>query len=266
MSDNIMLPIPCRVHQIIRETEAEFTFRILYQGIMPKDGQFFQLSIPKVGEAPISVSGRGDGYVEFTIRKVGRLTEGVFNLREGNLLYMRGPYGTSWPTKELENHDLIVVTSGTGMAPVRTLLKHFADHPKIRKEVYLVGGFKDRNSTLFEDDRRYFDTCFHTVYPLSREKEVLPGYAFGRVTSFLLEIPVEEMCDCSIVITGAPAVIASSAQHFLERGVNPERIWVSLERKMSCAVGKCGHCKMNSTYVCLEGPVFPYTRASQLFD
>ena len=129
-----------------------------------------------------------------------------------------------------------------------------------------MGGFKDRHSTLFDEDRAYFDTCFHTVYPLSREKEKLPGYECGRVTLFLEQIPVESMTDYNIVITGAPAVIETTAKHFFERGVPPERIWVSLERKMSCAVGKCGHCKMNGTYVCLEGPVFNYTVACQLFD
>ena len=113
MEKNIMQPVPCRVDKIIRETEAEFTFRILYDG-ETKNGQFFQLSIPKVGEAPISISGKGEGYVEFTIRKVGRLTEGVFGLREGNQIYMRGPYGNSWPVELFENKDLIVVTSGIG--------------------------------------------------------------------------------------------------------------------------------------------------------
>ena len=99
--NNIMAPVPCRVDKIIRETAAEFTFRILFHGTSGH-GQFFQLSIPKVGEAPISISGREDGYVEFTIRKVGQLTEGVFNLREGDQLYMRGPYGTCWPVAQLE--------------------------------------------------------------------------------------------------------------------------------------------------------------------
>ena len=265
MSENIMTPVPCRVDKIVHETEAEFTFRILYDG-ESRYGQFFQLSIPKVGEAPISISGKGDGYVEFTIRKVGRLTEGVFNLREGDLLYMRGPYGTSWPVEQMEGKDLIVVTSGTGLAPVRTTLKHFADNPKIRREVYLIAGFKDRNSTLFDEDRAYFNSCFHTVYPLSRETEQLPGFECGRVTAFLDRIPLESMEDYNIIITGAPAVIESAAADFIARGAAAEKIWVSLERKMSCAVGKCGHCKMNGTYVCLEGPVFNYTKARQLFD
>ena len=262
---NIMKPAPYRVLQIIRQTKAEYTFRVEYPG-ETKNGQFFMLSVPRIGEAPISISGKGDGYVEFTIRKVGRLTEGVFGLEEGQTLFMRGPYGTSWPVEELENKNLVAVTSGTGLAPIRTTLMHFANHPEIRKEVYLVAGFKDRNSTLFYDDRELFRQCFHAVYPLSREKEKLPGYECGRVTGFLDEIPVETLEDCHFIITGAPAVISSVTEHFLKRGAVPDNIWVSFERRMQCGVGKCGHCKINGVYVCLEGPVFNYTQARMLFD
>ena len=266
MSENIMMPVPRRIDKIVHETVAEFTFRILYDGDV-QPGQFFQLSIPKVGEAPISVSGKGDGYIEFTIRKVGNLTEGIFNLQEGNLLYARGPYGNPWPVEHLEHKDLIVVTSGTGLAPVRMLLRHFADNPDIRKKVYLIAGFKDRNSTLFEEDRQIFKDNFdEAIYPLSREKEKLPGFECGRVTVFLDKVPVEQLDDYNIVITGAPAVIKSTSEYFISKGTDASRIWVSLERKMQCAVGKCGHCKMNGTYVCLEGPVFNYTVASRMFD
>lgn len=262
---DIMKPEPHRVLQIVRQTRAEYTFRVEYQG-KSDHGQFFMLSIPRVGEAPISISGRGEGFVEFTIRKVGRLTEGVFGLQEGDILFMRGPYGTHWPVEKMEHKNLIAVTSGTGLAPIRTSLMHFIEHPEVRKEVYLVAGFKDRNSTLFDEDREEFNKYFHTVYPLSREKEKLPGYECGRVTAFLDQIPFEEMDDCSFIITGAPAVIASVTEHFLARGAEPEQIWVSFERRMQCAVGKCGHCKINGVYVCLEGPVFNYTQAREMFD
>ena len=262
---NIMKPEPHRVLKIVRQTRAEYTFRVEWPG-ETKNGQFFMLSLPRQGEAPISISGKGDGYVEFTIRKVGRLTEGVFGLEEGGTLFMRGPYGSSWPVEEIENQNLVVVTSGTGLAPVRTTLMHFAQNDDIRKEVYLIAGFKDRNSTLFDDDREMFREKFHVVYPLSREKEKLPGYEVGRVTAFLKDIPDEVVKDTNFVITGAPAVIEAVTNEFLERGAQPERIWVSFERRMQCAVGKCGHCKMNGVYVCLEGPVFNFTEAREMFD
>ena len=262
---NIMKPEPHRVLKIVRQTRAEYTFRVEWPGVT-RDGQFFMLSLPREGEAPISISGRGPGYVEFTIRKVGRLTEGVFGLEEGGLLYMRGPYGSHWPVEKLENENLIVVTSGTGLAPVRTSLMHFIEHPEARREVYLIAGFKDRHSTLFDEDREMFSQHFHTVYPLSREKEKLPGYETGRVTFFLKDIPDEVVSTANYIITGAPAVIASVTEEFLGRGAAPEKIWVSFERRMQCAVGKCGHCKMNGVYVCLEGPVFNFTQAREMFD
>lgn len=128
--NNIMLPAPHKILKVVKETRAEYTFRVAYEG-ETRHGQFFQLSIPKVGEAPISVSGKGEGWVEFTIRKVGRLTEGIFGLGAGDLLFMRGPYGNSFPVEEFEGKDLVVICGGTGMAPVKTLLNHFYDHPEV---------------------------------------------------------------------------------------------------------------------------------------
>lgn len=261
--EDIMRPLPHNILSIVRQTEAEYTFRVEFEG-KTDHGQFFQLSLPKIGEAPISISGKGEGYVEFTIRKVGRLTDALFALRPGSILFMRGPYGHPFPVKDFENKSLVVVTSGTGLAPVKTMITHFYDHPEICKEVYLISGFKDSHSVLFNEERAKFAERFHTTYCLSREEA--PGYETGRVTKFITDIPFDTFDDYNVVIVGAPAVMASGAETFMKMGVPAEKIWVSFERKMSCAVGKCGHCKINETYVCLEGPVFNYTKAQELFD
>ena len=113
---DIMQPTPHMILDIVRQTEAEHTFRVEFDG-KTDHGQFFQLSLPTVGEAPISISGKGDGYVEFTIRKVGRLTDALFGLRSGTTIFMRGPYGHPFPVSEFENKNLVVITSGTGLAP-----------------------------------------------------------------------------------------------------------------------------------------------------
>ena len=142
--ENIMKPEPHKIVSVIRQTAAEFTIRVACDKD-PGYGQFFQLSLPKIGEAPISVCGKGPGYVEFTIRKVGRLTGGVFDLKAGDTLFMRGPYGNAFPVDQFENKDLLVICGGTGMSPVKTTLTHFYDHPEICKSVYLIAGFKDIN-------------------------------------------------------------------------------------------------------------------------
>ena len=261
--DNTMLPRPHRILKVIRETKAEYTFRVEYSG-SSLHGQFFMLSIPKVGEAPISVSGRGDGFVEFTIRKIGRLTEGIFGLNEGDNLFMRGPYGNCFPLEKFEGKDLAVICGGTGMAPVRTMLRHFAENPEKCRSLHLITGFKDADSVLFSDELEQFRRSFHTVCCLDNSEA--EGFRRGFVTEYIDEIPFKSFEDFNVVIVGPSVMMSAAAKKCMALGVPPEKIWVSFERKMSCAVGKCGHCKINETYVCLEGPVFNYTVAKGLFD
>ncbi len=261
--NNIMLPQPYRIISILKETKAEYTFRVACRKEI-KNGQFFELSIPKIGEAPISVSGKGDGYVEFTIRKIGRLTGGIFGLAAGDTLFMRGPYGNAFPVEQFEGKDLVVICGGTGMAPVKTTINYFYDHPEICRSVHIIAGFKNIDSVLFTEELEKFSRKFHTIYCLDNSEA--PGFHKGFVTQYVKEVPFRDFKDYNVVIVGPPAMMNFTARECLANGAAPEKIWLSFERKMSCAVGKCGHCKINETYVCLEGPVFNYTKAKDLLD
>ncbi len=261
--NDIMMPEPCCILRIVHETKAEFTFRVAFD--KPSEhGQFCMLSIPKVGEAPISISGRGEGYAEFTIRKVGRLTEGVFGLHAGEDLFLRGPYGNPWPIDRFYGKHLVVISGGTGIAPVRTLLNYFYDHMELLPSLYLISGFKDVSGALFDDDRAKWSNRFNTVYTL--DDSTAQGFETGMVTAHIDKIPLESFDDYNIAIVGPPAMMHFAALKSMELGASEDKIWVSFERKMSCAVGKCGHCKINETYVCLEGPVLHYPKARCLFD
>jgi len=260
---DIMMPWPARILDIIKETAAEYTFRVACD-IQTRHGQFFQLSIPKVGEAPISISAKGDGWVEFTIRKVGRLTEGLFGLLPGSTLFLRGPYGNSFPVEEFDRQDLVVIAGGTGLAAVRSLMRHYADNRSTVGDVYLIAGFKDLNSVLFTEDLSYFKTVFKTVCTL--DSTSAEGFATGLVTEHIPAVPFRSMTGYNVVIVGPPVMMKFAAQACLDQGAAEERLWLSFERKMSCAVGKCGHCKINETYVCLEGPIFNYVKARDLID
>lgn len=261
--NNIMMPTPHKILKVIKETQAEYTFRVECD-LETQHGQFFQLSIPKVGEAPISVSGKGDGYVEFTIRKVGRLTEGIFGLAPGDMLFMRGPYGNAFPIEHFKHKHLAVICGGTGMAPVKTLLNYFYDNPQECESVHLIAGFKDPDCVLFTEEIEKFKKTFHTIPTLDNTSA--PGFETGMVTKHIEKIPFAEFDDYNVVIVGPPVMMHFAALECMKNGVPVEKIWVSFERKMSCAVGKCGHCKINETYVCLEGPVFNYSKARELFD
>lgn len=261
--NNITLPSPHKILKIIHETSAEYTFRVGYEGNV-NHGQFFVLSIPKVGEAPISVSGRGEDTVDFTIRKVGKLTNGIFGMREVDTLFMRGPYGNAFPVDDFKGKDLVVIAGGTGVSPVRSTLQYFADNINEINSVTFIAGFKDRNSVLFEEDLEKFRDKFTTYYALDTEES---GYfQKGFVTDFVKDIPFSQFDDYNVIVVGPPVMIKFTTQECVKNGADESKIWVSFERKMSCAVGKCGHCKINETYVCLEGPVFNYTKAKGLLD
>ena len=268
-AENIMKPEAHRILRITHETKAEFTFRVEFP-YPNRFGQFCMLSIPKAGEAPISISGKGDGYADFTIRKVGRLTDGVFELREGSMIFLRGPFGRPWPVEDVfsgAGQHLVIISGGTGLAPVRSMLNFYYAHPEAIRSLYLIAGFKDSTGVLFNEEREKWAQAghFHTIYTL--DDSSAPGFETGMVTAHIGRIPFADFGEnYHVAIVGPPPMMHFSALACLKEGVPEEKIWVSYERKMQCAVGKCGHCKINGTYVCLEGPVFHYPEAKKLFD
>jgi anaerobic sulfite reductase subunit B len=260
---NPVMPTPHKILKVTYETNAEYTFRVECSDSV-EHGQFYVLSIPKVGEAPISVSSRGDGWLEFTIRKVGRLTSGIFGLGAGDTIFMRGPYGNSFPVDDFRGKDLVVIAGGTGLAAVRSMLQHFHAHPEEVRSLTLITGFRNLDCVLFHEDLERFKENFRTIYCLDNMEA--EGFRKGFVTEYIKEVPFASFPDYNIVIVGPPAMINFSAKECLKNGADESRIWVSMERRMSCSVGKCGHCKIGGIYVCQEGPVFNYVKAKNLID
>ena len=125
IQDNPYVSFPSRILEVIRHTQKEYTFRMEYSGEV-RPGQFFEVSIPKYGEAPISVSGIGDHFVDLTIRRVGRVTNEVFEYYTGQSLLMRGPYGNGFDTSLYEEGEVLVIAGGTGVSPVRGVIDALA--------------------------------------------------------------------------------------------------------------------------------------------
>ena len=261
--NNVVKPIPCEIVEIKHETDLEWTFKVAAP-FEPTHGQFLQLSLPKIGEAPISVSGYGNGILEFTIRAVGKVTDEIFKKQVGDTLFLRGPYGHGWPVEKFEGKNMVVITGGTGLAPVRSMLRKFYNED-YAKSVTLISGFKNEAGIVFKDELAAWKEKFTTFYTLDRDQ--IEGWNVGFVTSFVKEIPFESFDgNYEVVIVGPPMMMHFTALEAVKCGVPEEKIWVSFERKMSCAVGKCGHCRIDEVYVCLDGPVFPYTIAKDLVD
>ena len=262
--DNIIQPVACEILDIKQESKQEYTFKVKTD-IRPAHGQFLQLSIPKIGEAPISVSSFGDGWMEFTIRSVGKVTNEIFAKRPGDELFLRGAYGNGWPMETFQRKHMVIITGGTGLAPVRSMLRKFEQEPDFTKSVHLICGFKNQEGILFRNELETWKNHFSTIYALDNEN--FPGWRKGFVTEFVKEIPFDTFGDAyEVVVVGPPPMMKFTARECTKCGVPDEKIWLSFERKMSCAVGKCGHCRIDEVYVCLDGPTFNYTRAKYLVD
>ena len=166
--NNPWLPQKHRILNIIEETDLESTFVVEFRDPQIRHGQFFQLSLPKIGEAPISVSSFTDSTVEFTIRRVGTLTNVLFDLHAEDDIYIRGPYGNGFPLEEFKGKHIAVIAGGTGVSPVRSTLHHYLNNPQDCRDVYVIAGFRDAQHVLFENDLRQWRQAkhFHTTLTL----------------------------------------------------------------------------------------------------
>ena len=262
-SNNPYIPFPSKILDIIKHTDKEYTFRMEFKGDV-KPGQFFEVSVPKYGEAPISVSGIGEDYVDLTIRKVGRVTGEVFEKGALDTLLMRGPYGNGFDVGEYENGEVIVVAGGTGVSPVRGVIEALSNTADA-KDKHVIVGFKSPDDMLFRDDLERWKDKLDLILTVDGAQEGYTGN-IGLVTQFIPDIELRDVENAKAVVVGPPPMMKFSVIGLLEKGYKEENIWVSQERKMCCGLGKCGHCRVGDKYICLDGPVFNYTESKDMMD
>lgn len=262
---NPVQPQACEILSVKKESRHEWTFRVATDA-KPAHGQFMQLSIPMIGEAPISVSAQGDGWLEFTIRSVGKVTNVIFEKEAGDTLFLRGPYGKGWPGGAVP-----------GQAPGGHHRRH-RPGPRPLHAQHAGGGPRALPSpcTSSPASRMRTALCSTASWRPGRrnsppsmpwDNDAKEGWRTGLVTTFVKEIPFDSFDgDYAVVVVGPPPMMKFTGLELMNNGVDAEKVWMSFERKMSCAVGKCGHCRIDEVYVCLDGPVFPYTVARDLVD
>ena len=267
---NILLPEPHKILDIRKMTDLEWLFRVEYKDASKiQFGQFMQISLPKVGECPISITNFSveENWIEFLIRKVGIVTDELFKLKPGTIMPMRGPYGKGFDLENYRGKNVIVVTGGSGLAPIRSFIDYIYKNPETVKSLELLFGFKDMDSVLFKEDLLKWRDTFNLTLTVDKGCGI-DGECVGLVTEYVpqLQLLHKNISDLEIIIVGPPAMMKYTALEFKRIGISDENIWLSFERKMSCAIGKCGHCRIDETYVCLEGPVFNYSKAKDLVD
>ena len=262
--NNEYLPFASEIMDIIKHTEIEYTFRMTYNGAV-KPGQFFEVSIPKFGEAPISVSGISDGLIDLTIRRVGRVTNEVFEHYIGSSLFLRGPYGNGFELENYRSKELVIVAGGTGVSPVRAVIDHFAHNPAEVESFTLLAGFKSPDDILFRKDFERWSQSVNIIMTVDFAEDDT-GYNIGRVTEYIPKLVLNDVSTATAIIVGPPVMMQFSARGLLDLGFREENMWISHERRMCCGIGKCGHCKIGDAYVCVDGPVFNYAYGKNLVD
>jgi len=259
------LPQPVQVSGAQRLTAQEVLLDIEPPRKSPLEhapGQFVQLTMPGIGEVPISICSsptRGPS-IQLCIRAAGNVTRALQHVRGGDWLALRGPYGNGFPMVELARKDVVIVAGGVGIAPLRALIDYIVDRRSRFQRVVVIYGARHPDSLLFRSDleRWRANPELELVITVDEADESWGGRT-GVATEPLAELELNSESTLAVVV-GPPVLFRFAAMELFEHGLDESRIFFSLERNFHCGIGKCGHCQLNDLYVCQDGPVFRLSR------
>ena len=259
-----MVPVPHRVASARRDTADTWTLALEPdEGAAPmsfQPGQFNMLYAFGVGEVPISICGdpAGDGAIEHTVRSVGAVTAAICASAPGDSLGVRGPFGSSWPLDSAHGRELVIVAGGIGLAPLRpTVLRAIAERPRFERVVVLYGGRTPDQLLYARELDAWRDAGLEVLVTVDSAGADWRG-SVGVVTTLLDAAGVGS--DAVAMLCGPEVMMRFGVAALRGRGIAAERIYLSIERNMKCAIVSCGHCQFGPTFMCREGPVMRYDR------
>ena len=261
------LPQIGRILHVEDMTAKDRFFRIeLKKPLGHRPGQFVMVSILGLGEAPISISNgpAGDNILEMVIRRIGRLTQAIHQLKAGDTLGIRGPYGSGFNLEDFYGKDVLFIAGGLGLVPLRSLITPIASEPRRYGRITLISGCRNPSEELYRDQLTQWTAEGMEVIRLVDGTENMPWeFGTGLVTD---PIPKMEMNAENIIaaLCGPPVMYKFVIKALSARTVRDDQIFVDLERRMKCGVGKCGHCQINEIYCCQDGPVFRFSDLSAI--
>jgi NAD(P)H-flavin reductase len=262
------LTTPMMVADVKRELEDVFTVGFdVPGGFAFRPGQFNMLYVHGVGEVPISISGdpADPTRLAHTIRSVGTVTRAMESLGAGSWLGVRGPYGTWWPLEEARARDVLFVTGGLGLAPLRAAILHVLAHRAHYGRVTILFGARSPSQLLYRADlerwRGRFDGWLEATVDRAGPDWFGP---VGPITRLVADVPVTP--ETAVLVCGPEIMMRFVVCELERRGVPDTSIGLSMERNMKRAVGLCGHCQLGPSFVCKDGPVYRFDRVAALFD
>jgi NAD(P)H-flavin reductase len=261
------LPRPCRITDVRRELDDTVTLVLDPgpDGLPFAPGQFTMLWRHGHGEVAISISGdpAEPQRLVHTIRGVGSVTRPLQDAQVGDVLGVRGPFGAGWPVDAARGGDLVIVAGGIGLAPLRpAVLAALADRPAFGRIVVLVGA-RQPDMVLYPHDLIAWDQDPTVEVAVTVDRPDADWWGpVGVVTRLLAGLDLDGP-NTTVLTCGPEIMMRFVAQEAAKQGVPADRIFVSMERNMQCAIGLCGHCQWGPDFVCADGPVFSWARASR---
>jgi sulfhydrogenase subunit gamma (sulfur reductase) len=260
----LYLPTFVRILDIkpLTDLEKVFTFELPNgRPLGHRPGQFVEVSVLGVGEAPISISSspsRSNKSFELCVRRVGDVTSALHNLKPGDKVGIRGPFGRGFPFEKFRGKDLLFAPGGLGLAPLRSLINQVIDERAMFGRVVILYGARNPGELLFKDELNHWDEMedVELYLTVDRGDDSWTGNT-GVITTLFRHISVYPR-NTVAATCGPPIMYRFVLMELFGKGISEGNIWLSLERRMKCGVGKCGHCQINNVYACQSGPVFSY--------
>jgi NAD(P)H-flavin reductase len=260
--ENIFLPREATIVRSVQATptETHFTLRMADgQPMEHEPGQIVELSLFGYGEIPVGIasSPTRKNTFDLVVRSVGRVSGAVTKLEKGQSVYVRGPLGHGFDLTKLRGQDVLIVAGGIGLCPTRSLIQYILDRRDEFKRFVLFYGAREPGLQLFTDDLAKWRTANDVEYyeTVDRSDPSWSGNV-GVITTLFPEVELKP--ETRAVICGPPIFYRFVIRELDMIGIPRENVFVDLERRMKCGVGKCGHCQINDKYVCVDGPVFSF--------
>ncbi|MBP8972471.1 MAG: FAD/NAD(P)-binding protein [Anaerolineae bacterium] len=264
---SVFLPTVATIEEVKTETALEKIFTVRLpdgQNLGHVPGQFVMVSIPGVGEAPISVmsspSRTGETF-KLCIRNAGDLTSLIHRLQPGDEIGIRGPFGRGFPVAQFRGKDILIAAGGLGLAPARSLIEEVLDNRTSFGRLIILYGAKNPGEILFCDALAEWEKRDDVEFMVTvdRPDDTWSGHV-GVITTLFEHVEVNPYKTIAVTV-GPPVMYRFVTMELLGKGLTPEQIWMSFERRMKCGIGKCGHCQVNHRYSCQEGPSWTYAEA-----
>ena len=266
-----MFPNPFRIRKVQKETHDTFTFEL--EPVNSTNissfaaGQFNMLYVFGVGEVPISLSGEParTETITHTARAVGAVTRALQKLRRGDVIGVRGPFGSHWPVEESVGNDIVIVAGGIGLAPLRPVVYQLISKREKYGRITLFYGTRTPEDLLYKHELEQWRGRFDIEVKVTVDSATGNWRCDVGVVTTLIPGDQFDPVHTIAMICGPEVMMRFTIKELQTRNVKPENIFISMERNMKCGIGHCGHCQFGSTFVCKDGPVFQYECIKELF-